>query len=338
MAFCVRCGKRIPEGIVFCPYCGTNLKELMTGYETPKAAAEPQPPVQEPGFMEERPTVEAQPMPGADFLQERPTVEARPLSPEQPFAPVQPLAQEQPLAPVQPFAPAQPPVQEQPAPPKQTFSRPTVEAWPYGETPAEEQELPGEVYEPVHQEPVHQEPVQQEPAPRQPYTAPQQPYTAPQQPYSAPRQPDSAQQPPYGQRQPFYRQPYYTQQEDLGYLHAKPVRTPAGGQAVLGRLLGIFGMISSIVVMMAMIFFCGIYMGESVRSFLQVFEEKSLLLFLGALEGLGLSLAGVLLSRSAAKKGNPSTAAGKRLGTVGLVLSGLNLADLILALIVLLMA
>ena len=74
MAFCVRCGKRIPEGIVFCPYCGTNLKELMTGYETPKAAAEPQPPVQEPGFMEERPTVEAQSMPGADFLQERPTV------------------------------------------------------------------------------------------------------------------------------------------------------------------------------------------------------------------------------------------------------------------------
>lgn len=284
MAFCVRCGKRIPEGIVFCPYCGTNLKELMTGYETPKAAAEPQPPVQEPGFMEERPTVEAQPMPGADVLQERP------------------------------FAPAQPLAQEQPAPPKQAFSRPNVEAWPYGETPEEEQELPGEVYEPV----------QQEPAPRQPYTAP--------------RQPDSAQQQPYGQRQPFYRHPYYTQQEDLGYLHAKPVRTPAGGQAVLGRLLGIFGMIASIVVMMAMIFFCSIYMGESVRSFLQVFEEKRLLLFLGALEGLGLSLAGVLLSRSAAKKGNPSTAAGKRLGTVGLVLSGLNLADLILALIVLLMA
>ena len=317
MAFCVRCGKRIPEGIVFCPYCGTNLKELMTGYETPKAAAEPQPPVQEPGFMEERPTVEAQSMPGADFLQERPTVEAQPLSPVQPFVPVQPLAQEQ------------PPVQAQPAPPKQTFSRPTVEAWPYGETPAEEQELPGEVYEPV----------QQEPAPRQPYTAPQQPpHSAQQQPYSTQQPPHSAQQQPYGQRQPFYRQPYYTQKEDLGYLHAKPVRTPAGGQAVLGRLLGIFGMISSIVLMMAMIFFCSIYMGESVRSFLQVFEEKSLLLFLGALEGLGLSLTAVLLSRSAAKKGNPSTAAGKRLGTVGLVLSGLNLADLILALIVLLMA
>lgn len=323
MAFCVRCGKRIPEGIVFCPYCGTNLKELMTGYETPKAAAEPQPPVQEPGFMEERPTVEAQPMPGADVLQERPTGKAQPLSPEQPFAPAQPPVQEQPFAPVQPLA------QEQPAPPRQTFSRPTVEAWPYGETPAEEQELPGEVYEPV----------QQEPAPQQPYTAPRQsPDSALPPPYSAQQQPDSAQRQPYGQRQPFYRQPYYTQQEDLGYLHAKPVRTPAGGQAVLGRLLGIFGMTASIVVMMAMIFFCSIYMGESVRSFLQVFEEKSLLLFLGALEGLGLSLAGVLLSRSAAKKGNPSTAAGKRLGTVGLVLSGLNLADLILALIVLLMA
>lgn len=254
MAFCVRCGKRIPEGIVFCPYCGTNLKEVMSGFEEPVKVA--QPVQQGEDFMQERPVVEAQPLPEEQsFMQERPVVESQPLQqPEE--APRQPeMAEEIPSAPTQPSQP---------------------------------------------------------------------PYTA--------------QQPPYGS-QPYagqsYRAPYYTQQEELGYLHQKKQEAPARGKATLGRILGILGMISSIVLMSALLFLCSNYLGGSVRGFLDAFEEQSVLLFLGVFEGIALSLPGVLLSRSAGKQGNPSTTAGKRLGIVGLILSALNLVDLILCLIIL---
>lgn len=198
MAFCVRCGKKIPEGIVFCPYCGANLKELMAGFE------------------------EAQ----------------------------------------------TPPVQEQPA-----------------------------------QMPL----VQEQPVQTPPYT------------------------------QQGYRPPYYTQQEDLGYLHVKKQAVPARGMGILGRILGILGMISSIIMMMVTMLLTVNYMEVGVREFLLAFEDHAVMLFAGALEGFFLSLFGVVASVRAARRGNTGTAAGKRMGGAGLVLSSLNLVDLILCLIVLLM-
>lgn len=256
MAFCVRCGKRIPEGIVFCPYCGTNLKEAVAGFEESKAP--------------EQDTMQ-------DFMQQRPTVEAQPLPQEQDFAQEQPAAEQQPQ-------------QEQP---------------------------------PVYTQP--QQPV--DPQPQQP------PYQQP--PYSQPGY-GQYRQPPYSQ--PGYRAPFYTQKEDLGYLHIKKqAEEPARGLRILGQIFGILGMISSIIMMTTLLFLCTDYMGVSVSDFFVAFEERAVLLFLGVAESLALSLAGVLLSRAAKKKGNTSTAAGQRLGIVGLVLTAVNLADLILCLIVLLM-
>lgn len=305
MAFCVRCGKRIPEGIVFCPYCGTNLKELMAGFEQPASQPAPQ------DFMEQRPSVETQPLPqDQNFMAQRPTVEAQPVyaEPVTEAQPVyaQPVTEATPVAKVQPVTDTQP-LNEQPAaaqsPVAENFTVPT--------------QPPVENPPPVQEQP----PVQQNPY----YTQP--PYGT-QQSYSNPR-------PPYG-NPGGYRPPFYTQQEDLGYLHVKKQEAPARGLTILGRILGILGMISSIIMMTTMLFLCSNYM--DVMPFLAAFEEHSVLLFLGVFESIALSLAGVLLSRSAAKKGNPSTAAGKRLGIVGLVLSAINLVDLILALIVLLMA
>ena len=225
----------------------------MAGFEKP----EEQNPAQD--FMQERPEVEAQPMPAQqDFMQERPMVQT-------------PVEQ-------------QPPVQQ----PPHTYQQPPVQQPPH-----------------TYQQPPVQQP----------------PYTY--------------QQPPYTQQG--YRAPYYTPQEDLGYLHRKKQETPARGQGVLGRLMGIFGMISSIVLMSAMMILCANFLGENVSAFLKVFEDQVVLLFMGVAEGLILSLLGVFLSRSAAKKGNTGTAAGKRMGLVGLVLSAINLADLILCLIVFLM-
>lgn len=286
MAFCVRCGKKIPEGIVFCPYCGTNLKEIMAGYEQPASQPAPQPAPQD--FMAQRPTVEAQPLPQEQsFMEQRPVVQAQPVY-EQPTVP--PV--EEPMFPTEEAQPIyqQPPVTGD-------FTAPAQ--------PAEENPAPAREQPPVQQNPYYTQP-----------------------PYSNPR-------PPYG-NPGGYRAPFYTQQEDLGYLHIKKPEAPARGLTILGRILGILGMISSIIMMTAMLLLWGSFM--DVSSFLVAFEEHSVLLFLGVFEGIALSLTGVLLSRSAAKKGNPSTAAGKRLGIVGLVLSAINLVDLILALIVLLMA
>ncbi|MBQ8586650.1 MAG: zinc-ribbon domain-containing protein [Oscillospiraceae bacterium] len=280
MAFCVRCGKRIPEGIVFCPYCGTNLKELMAGFEQPASQPAPQ------DFMEQRPTVEAQP------VYEQPVTEAQPVY-EQPVTEAQPVY-EQPVTEAEPAA-AQIPVAGDVIPPVQ----PPVENPP-----------------PVQEQP----PVQQNPHYTQPPYGTQQSYSNPRQPYGNPGG---------------YRSPFYTQMEDLGYLHVKKQDVPARGLGILGRILGILGMISSIIMMTAMLFLCTNYMGIGVGAFLRAFEDKGILLFLGVFESIILSILGVALSRSAAKKGNPSTAAGKRLGIVGLVLSAVNLVDLILALIVL---
>ena len=103
MAFCVRCGKRIPEGIVFCPYCGTNLKEAMAGFEEPKAPE--QDAMQD--FMQQRPTVEAQPLPQEqDHTQEQPAAEP----------PVQNLFDQEPSA---QMPPAQEPAEKAPAQEKQ---------------------------------------------------------------------------------------------------------------------------------------------------------------------------------------------------------------------------
>lgn len=287
MAFCVRCGKRIPEGIVFCPYCGTNLKELMAGFEQPASQPAPE------DFMQQRPSVEAQPLPqDQNFMAQRPTVEAQPVY-EQPVTEAQPVY-EQPVTEAEPAA-AQIPVAGDVIPPVQ----PPVENPP-----------------PVQEQP----PVQQNPYYTQPPYGTQQPYSNPRQPYGNPGG---------------YRSPFYTQMEDLGYLHMKKQDVPARGLGILGRILGILGMISSIIMMTAILFLCTNYMGIGVGAFLRAFEDKGILLFLGVFESIILSILGVALSRSAAKKGNPSTAAGKRLGIVGLVLSAVNLVDLILALIVL---
>lgn len=222
-----------------------------------------------------------------------------------------------------PVVPAQP-VYEQPiVPPVEAPMFPT------------EAPQPAEEAQPMYQQPPVTEsftaptrPAAEDPAPVQEQPPMQQnPYSNPQPPYRT--------QPPYG-NPGGYRPPFYTQQEDLGYLHVKKAEAPARGPAVLGRILGILGMISSIVMMTALLFLWSNHV--DVSSFLAAFEERSVLLFLGVFEGIALSLTGVLLSRSAAKKGNPSTAVGKRLGIVGLVLSAFNLVDLILALIVLLMA
>lgn len=201
MAFCVNCGKKVPEGVSFCPYCGTNLKEILGQTE-----------------------------------------QAR---------------QEQ----------KAPPTAEQPGQDAQT-------SW---------------------------------------------------------------QQPPYYRQG--YRTPYYTQKEELGYLHQKPQEqpVPARGLGILGRLAGIFGMISSIVLMLTLVLSLGTYMGNGIVSLLAGFEKNAVLLFAAALEGLILSFLGIFLSHRAAAKGNPSTGAGKRLGIVGLILSAINVVDLVLFLIVLLM-
>lgn len=287
MAFCVRCGKRIPEGIVFCPYCGTNLKELMAGFEQPASQPAPQ------DFMEQRPSVEAQPLPqDQNFMAQRPTVESQPVY-EQPVTEAQPVY-EQHVTEAQPAA-AQIPVAGDVIPPVQ----PPVENPP-----------------PVQEQP----PVQQNPYYTQPPYGTQQSYSNPRQPYGNPGG---------------YRPPFYTQMEDLGYLHMKKQDAPARGLGILGRILGILGMISSIIMMTAMLFLCTYHMDIGVGAFLRAFEDKGILLFLGVFESIILSILGVALSRSAAQKGNPSTAAGKRLGIVGLVLSAVNLVDLILALIVL---
>ena len=304
MAFCVRCGKRIPEGIVFCPYCGTNLKELMAGFEQPASQPAPQ------DFMEQRPSVEAQPLPqDQNFMAQRPTVEAQPVyaQPVTEAQPVyaQPVTEATPVAKVQPVTDTQP-LNEQPAaaqsPVAENFTVPT--------------QPPVENPPPVQEQP----PVQQNPYYTQPPYGTQQSYSNPRQPYGNPGG---------------YRSPFYTQMEDLGYLHVKKQDVPARGLGILGRILGILGMISSIIMMTAMLFLCTNYMGIGVGAFLRAFEDKGILLFLGVFESIILSILGVALSRSAAKKGNPSTAAGKRLGIVGLVLSAVNLVDLILALIVL---
>ena len=300
MAFCVRCGKRIPEGIVFCPYCGTNLKEIMAGLEQPASQTTPQaaPQPAHQDFMAQRPTVEVQPLPQEQsFMEQRPLVQTQPVVP--PVVEVQPVC-EQSVAP--PVEEAQP-IYQQPAqtPVTENFTAP---AQPAAEDPASVQEQP---------------PVQQDPYFPRSSNGTRPPFYNP---LNAPNQ--------------GYRPPFYTQQEDLGYLHVKKQEAPARGLTILGRILGILGMISSIIMMTAMLFLCSNYM--DVMPFLAAFEEHSVLLFLGVFESIALSLAGVLLSRSAAKKGNPSTAAGKRLGIVGLVLSAINLVDLILALIVLLMA
>ena len=253
MAFCVRCGKRIPEGIVFCPYCGTNLKELMAGFEQPASQPAPQ------DFMEQRPTVEAQP------VYEQPVTEAQPVY-EQPVTEAQPVY-EQPVTEAEPAA-AQIPVAGDVIPPVQ----PPVENPP-----------------PVQEQP----PVQQNPHYTQPPYGTQQSYSNPRQPYGNPGG---------------YRSPFYTQMEDLGYLHVKKQDVPARGLGILGRILGILGMISSIIMMTAMLFLCTNYMGIGVGAFLRAFEDKGILLFLGVFESIILSILGVALSRSAAKKGNPSTA------------------------------
>lgn len=213
MAFCVNCGKKVPEGVVFCPYCGTNLKEIM-------------------GQLEQSRQNEQQMSSAA----EAPRMDA-PQNPQQEN--------------------------------------------PFGQT--------------------------------------------------------SRQEPPYAQQG--YRAPYYTQKEDLGYLHQKSAAqpVPARGLGLLGRLTGIFGMISSIVLMATMLLFVSLNMEKGVTPMVYAFEEKAVLLFAAALEGVILSFLGIFLSHRAAAKGNPSTAAGKRLGIVGLILSALNVVDLILFLIVLLM-
>ena len=148
MAFCVNCGKKVPEGVSFCPYCGTNLKEILSQCEQAQ---------------KERSASEA------------PEIDTRQI-----------------------------------------------------------------------------------------------PY----------------QQPPYSQQS--YRTPYYTQKEDLGYLHQKPQTqpVPAHGMGLLGKLAGIFGMISSIVLMVAMLVFISANMDKGVTSLLASFEDKAVLLFAGALEGL----------------------------------------------------
>ena len=201
MAFCVNCGKRVPEGACFCPYCGTNLKELMGQMEQLRREQTPPPAVEEP-------RMDAQ------------------------------------------------------------TSRPQSSDF-----------------------------------------------------------------------QQTYRAPFYTQKEDLGYLHQKPQEqpAPARGMGILGRLSGIFGMISSIILMLTLVLSLGTYMEDGIISLLAGFEKNAVLLFCAALEGLILSFLGIFLSHRAAAKGNPSTAAGKRLGIVGLILSAINVVDLVLFLIVLLM-
>lgn len=298
MAFCVRCGKRIPEGIVFCPYCGTNLKELMAGFEQPASQPAPQ------DFMQQRPSVEARPLPqDQNFMAQRPTVEAQPVY-EQPVTEAQPVYE-------QPVTEAQP-VYEQPV----TEAQPAAAQIPVAGDVIPPVQPPVENPPPVQEQP----PVQQNPYYTQPPYGTRQSYSNPRQPYGNPGG---------------YRPPFYTQMEDLGYLHMKKQDVPARGLGILGRILGILGMISSIIMMTAMLFLCTYHMDIGIGAFLRAFEDKGILLFLGVFESIILSILGVALSRSAAKKGNPSTAAGKRLGIVGLVLSAVNLVDLILALIVL---
>lgn len=321
MAFCVRCGKRIPEGIVFCPYCGTNLKELMAGFEQPASQPAPQ------DFMEQRPSVEAQPLPqDQNFMAQRPTVEAQPVYAE-PVTEAQPLYTP-PVAEAAPVMDAQP-VYAQPVTEATPVAKvqPVTDTQPLNEQPAAAQiPVAGDVIPPVQPPVENPPPVQEQPPVQQnPYYT-QPPYGT-RQSYSNPRQ-------PYG-NPGGYRPPFYTQMEDLGYLHVKKQDVPARGLGILGRILGILGMISSIIMMTAMLFLCSYHMDIGMGAFLRAFEDKGILLFLGVFESIILSILGVALSRSAAKKGNPSTAAGKRLGIVGLVLSAVNLVDLILALIVL---
>lgn len=210
MAFCVNCGKKVPEGVSFCPYCGTNLKEILDQF-------------------------------GKSRQEDR--------------------------------------QQESSAPETSQMSTQQI---PYEQTPC--------------------------------------------------------QQPPSSQQA--YRPPYYIQKDGAGYLYQKPQAqpVPARGMGTLGKLAGIFGMISSIVLMVAMLVFISADMDKGVTSLLASFEDKAVLLFAGALEGLVLSFLGIFLSHRAAGKGNPSTSTGRRLGIAGLVLSALNVVDLILFLIVLFMS
>ncbi|MBQ3216416.1 MAG: zinc ribbon domain-containing protein [Oscillospiraceae bacterium] len=211
MAFCVRCGKRIPEGIVFCPYCGVNLREIMTDFEEKTASS----------------------------AQEVPQWEQS--------------------------------------------------AW--------------------------EKPTQQAPAQEQPFTR---------------------QEPPFGGGQG-YRQPYYTQKEDLRYLHMKRQTVPARGMGISGRIFSIIGFIGSILMLASFVISVGIHLEAGVQSFLTFYSEWAFRLFAGVGEALLFSLLGLILSSRAARRGNSNTAAGKRLGAVGLVLSAICLVDLILCLIVLLM-
>ncbi|MBQ6671255.1 MAG: zinc-ribbon domain-containing protein [Firmicutes bacterium] len=155
--FCTNCGRKLPDDIAFCPYCGTRV-------HTPDAAAAPvvEEPAVEPAPVAEEPVIEepaVEPAPVAEEpVIEEPAVEPAPVAEEpvieEPAVEPAPVAEE-PVIEEPAVEPA--PVAEEPV-----IEEPTVEPAPVAEEPVIEE--PAVEPAPVAEEPVTEEPAV-EPAP-----------------------------------------------------------------------------------------------------------------------------------------------------------------------------